>query len=275
MAELKSQRGAGRPGFEKSHGLATTAFQHQASRIVLSREASRPLWQQLADQLENLILSGKLAPRSRMPSEPALCDLFGVSQPVIRSAIGALASRGLVVKMPRKGIFIGNPPRESGFVTTNVSLFDDMAARGARIRTKTYDLSKGIADAEECTALQLPEGEAVVRVLRVFWIDDQPITYTQMSFPAKRVPGFESTDIEGQSVLGRIRELFGRRVIRADRWFSAAMPSEEAQERMGVPGDEPLIWIESIGFEKDGSPLEYYRAYYNSKAARIHISVSD
>ncbi|MGB5724672.1 MAG: GntR family transcriptional regulator [Parasphingorhabdus sp.] len=276
MNEIRpNPRGAGRPSFEKSDGHATEAFRRESSRIVLSREAPSSLWLQLSDQLENLILSGKLAPNSRIPSEPALCTIFNVSRPVVRSAIGALAARGLVVKLPRKGMFIGNPPRESGFVTANVSLFDDMVARGASIRTRTFELTKAKADDEERAALQLADAAEVVRVTRVFWVDDRPITYTHISFPASKVPGFEKQDVGGRSILGMIRDLYGRRLIRAERWFTATMPSALAQERMGVPGDEPLIWIESIGFENDGSPLEYYRAYYNSKAARIHVSVSN
>lgn len=266
---------SGRPSFEKVDGIAAEIFTREAGRIVLSRSSDMPLWQQLANQLENLIYSGKIAQRSRIPSEPALCDLFQVSRPVVRNALGALASKGLVVKLPRKGMFVGMPPRESGFVTTNLSLFDDMMARGADIKTRTYELERVAPDEQERDALQLSEGEDVVRVNRVFWIDDQPITYTHMSFPARKVPGFENTDLEGQSILGMVRTLYGRRATRAERWFSAAMPSARAQERMGVPADQPLIWIESVAFEADGSPLEFYRAYYNSNTARIHVSVSD
>jgi GntR family transcriptional regulator len=271
----QARRGAGRPSYEEAHGHATEAFRRECARVVLSREAASPLWLQLSDQLENLILSGKLAPESRIPPESALCEIFNVSRPVVRSAIGALASRGLVNKLPRKGMFVGNPPRESGFVTANVSLFDDMMARGARIRTRTFELSKGAADAEERAALQLGEADEVVRVSRVFWVDDRPITYTNIALPAKKVPGFERQEVEGQSILGMIRDLYKRQIVRAERWFTAVMPTVEAAERMGVPEDEPLIWIESVGFENDGSPLEYYRAYYNSQAARIHVSVSN
>ena len=121
----------------------------------------------------------------------------------------------------------------------------------------------------------MAEDDRVVRIARVFWVDGGPLTYTHMSFPSRKIPGFEEFDLEGQSILGLIRDTYGRRTSRAERWFTAAMPSAEACERMGVPEDCPLIRIESIAYEKDGSPLEYYEAYYNSLAARIHISVSD
>ncbi|OSP54830.1 GntR family transcriptional regulator [Pseudoruegeria sp. SK021] len=271
---VKASR-TGRPSFEQSDGHATEAFRRECSRIVLSREAAAPLWLQLSDQLENLILSGKLAPESRIPSETALCEIFHVSRPVVRSALSALAARGLVNKLPRKGMFIGKPARESDFVTSNVSLFDDMIARGAKIRTRTFELAKSRASADECAALELADGADVVRVARVFWVDERPITYTNIAFPADKVPDFEKADLEGQSILGMVRDLYGRQLVRAERWFSATMPSEEAQERMDVAADKPLIWIESIGYEKDGTPLEYYRAFYNSQAARIHVSVSN
>ncbi|WP_394199233.1 GntR family transcriptional regulator [Litoreibacter albidus] len=266
---------SGRPSFEQSDGHATAAFRREVSRIVLSREASSPLWLQLSDQFENLILSGKLAPESRIPSESALCSIFSVSRPVVRSAISALAARGLVNKLPRKGMFVGKPPRDSSFVTSNVSLFDDMIARGAKIRTRTYELKKCLADEEERAALQLDDDAEVVRVARVFWVDERPITYTNIAFPADKVPGFEKSDLEGQSVLGMISDLYDRQLVRAERWFSATMPTDEVCEKMDITGDKPLIWIESIGYENDGSPLEYYRAFYNSQAARIHVSVAN
>jgi GntR family transcriptional regulator len=272
---MQVKKRAGRPRFDMADGIAAELFMREGRRIVLSRTDALPLWQQLSNQLENLIYSGKLAPQSRIPSEPALCEVFKVSRPVVRSAISALAAKGLVVKMPRKGMFVGMPPRESAFLTSNLSLFDDMMARGAQISTKTFELEKGPPDDKERDALQLGDGDLVTRLARVFWIDDEPLTYTHMSFPTAKVPGFDELEIEGRSILGMIRDLYGRSAKRAERWFTAAMPTKDAQERLGVPADQPLIWIESIAFEADGTPLEFYRAYYNTSTARIHLSVSD
>jgi len=275
LNKIQVKKRTGRPSFDKADGIAAEIFMREGRRIVLSRADATPLWQQLSYQLENLIYSGKLAPKSRIPSEPALCEVFKVSRPVVRTAISALAAKGLVLKLPRKGMFVGMPPRESAFLTSNLSLFDDMMARGAHISTKTFKLEKGVPDDQEKEALQLEDGEMVTRLSRVFWIDEEPLTYTHMSFPAAKVPGFEEMEIEGRSILGMIRNLYGRGPKRAERWFTAAMPTRDVQERMGVPADQPLIWIESIAFEADGTPLEFYRAYYNSSTARIHLSVSD
>ena len=268
-------RRSGRPNYERADGISTAVFRREGQTVVLSRENRAPLWQQLSNQLENLIYSGKIAEKSRIPSEPALCEIFDVSRPVIRKALASLSAKGLVVKLPRKGIYVGDRVLDADFVTTNLNLFEDMLARGRKVDTDTFELRRTAPDQEEAKALGLAERDEVVRVGRVFWIDGQPITCTRMTFPAEKVPGFENFDVEGQSILGLISEVFGRRAYRAERWFNAVMPNAEVIERMGIPPNRPLIWIESIAFERDGSPLEFYRAHYDSNAARIHVSVSD
>lgn len=50
----------------------------------------------VADQLEALILQGKVKVGEKLPTESRLCDSFGVSRTVIREAITHLKSLGLV-----------------------------------------------------------------------------------------------------------------------------------------------------------------------------------
>ncbi|MFI0472576.1 FadR/GntR family transcriptional regulator [Halomonas sp. HMF6819] len=50
----------------------------------------------VADQLEALIVQGKVAVGDKLPTENSLCDSFGVSRTVIREAITHLKSLGLV-----------------------------------------------------------------------------------------------------------------------------------------------------------------------------------
>ena len=276
MNEINPRRKlAGRPSFEEVEGVAYGIFRRACQHVFLSREAPLPLWEQLYQHLENLILSGKLAVNSRIPPEPLLCDIFGVSKAVVRHAISALAAKGLVVKIPRKGMFVCERPRESGFVTSNVSLFDDMIARGASIDTRTFEFVKAKADRFEQQGLLLEDGDEVIRITRVFWVDKVPITHSVMSFPSARLPRFEREDIKKSSILRAIQDRFGLKVVRADRWLDAKMPSALVCERMGLSAPRPLIHIESIGYDQKGERLEYYQAYYNTEAARIRISVSD
>jgi GntR family transcriptional repressor for pyruvate dehydrogenase complex len=65
---------------------------------------------QVSDQLRKLILSGALPPGTRLPSEQALTQQFGVSRATIREALNALSTEGLI--QSKKGVKGGS------FVTT-------------------------------------------------------------------------------------------------------------------------------------------------------------
>ena len=56
----------------------------------------RPAYQQVADQLLDLILSGSLSSGDRLPSEAELSGVFGVSRSTVREALRVLASRDLI-----------------------------------------------------------------------------------------------------------------------------------------------------------------------------------
>ena len=57
----------------------------------------RPAYHQVAEQLRGLILTGELAPGARLPTEPELSAMFGVSRSTVREALRVLSSQHLVV----------------------------------------------------------------------------------------------------------------------------------------------------------------------------------
>jgi GntR family transcriptional regulator, transcriptional repressor for pyruvate dehydrogenase complex len=68
----------------------------------LAIEKIRPAYRQVADQLRTNIVTGVLIPGQRLPIEPELAKVFGVSRSTIREALGNLTSSGLVVT--RRGV---------------------------------------------------------------------------------------------------------------------------------------------------------------------------
>lgn len=69
---------------------------------------SRNLTEEVVDQLASEIRSGRLAPGSRLPTEQELMSALGVSRTVVREAISALRSEGLVVTRQGSGAFVAS-----------------------------------------------------------------------------------------------------------------------------------------------------------------------
>lgn len=64
------------------------------------------LTDEVARMLCEAIKSGVYKPGDRLPTEVALCELYGVSRPVLREAISQLKSDGLVVPQQGRGVFV-------------------------------------------------------------------------------------------------------------------------------------------------------------------------
>ena len=61
-----------------------------------ARVRSTRAHEHIVEQLQRLILSGKLAPGSRLPSERAMMIEFQVSRPTVREALRVAESMGLI-----------------------------------------------------------------------------------------------------------------------------------------------------------------------------------
>jgi len=65
---------------------------------------------QIADQVVDAILAGRVAPGQRL-GEQELADVFGVSRTLVREAMARLSARGMVEVSSRRGWFVVQPSR--------------------------------------------------------------------------------------------------------------------------------------------------------------------
>jgi DNA-binding FadR family transcriptional regulator len=81
------------------------------SRFGQLRRSAR-LADQLYEQIVGQIVAGSMPTGERLPSESRLCEIFGVSRPVVREAIFRLQADGLVVTRQGAGTYVAKRPRD-------------------------------------------------------------------------------------------------------------------------------------------------------------------
>jgi DNA-binding FadR family transcriptional regulator len=89
----------------------------------------RRLYQQVADQLRQLIESGEYVPGDRLPTERELAERMGISRPTIREALIALEVEGRVHIRVGSGIYVTEPQRAAPPSTTEEGPFELLRAR--------------------------------------------------------------------------------------------------------------------------------------------------
>lgn len=89
----------------------------------------RKAYEQVYDQLRDLILRGELAPGDRLPGEIVLARQFGVSRGTVREALRALAAHHLIrtAKGASGGTFVTLPTVDhiSSFLHANIGLLSE------------------------------------------------------------------------------------------------------------------------------------------------------
>jgi GntR family transcriptional regulator, transcriptional repressor for pyruvate dehydrogenase complex len=76
------------------------------TQIAPRRAEPRRLYQQIADQVRNLIRDGQFPPLSRLPAERDLAQQLGVSRPSLREALIALEIEGCVEIRTGSGVYV-------------------------------------------------------------------------------------------------------------------------------------------------------------------------
>lgn len=88
--------------------------------MIYSTEIKRAtMYEQIADKLEEMILSDNMNVDEKLPSEQSLATSFGVSRPVIRESLMLLNARGLISQKNGEGAYISSPSSENFNRTVN------------------------------------------------------------------------------------------------------------------------------------------------------------
>lgn len=131
----------------------------QARHILKTR-----LYEQIVLQLQQEILSGRLAPGDRLPPERDLATRFKVSRASIREALSVLQSRGFIESRQGGGTII----RATADTELAAPLADQLARHGAAIRNPLevryiFEPQTAYLAAEHATDAEIATIEGLVR----------------------------------------------------------------------------------------------------------------
>lgn len=134
----------------------------------------KALCDQVADRIEQMILTDKSQAQQKLPSEQALSAGFGVSRPVIREALTILKARGLVAPRQGGGSYITVPSSTQLMDTVNrLTLMRDISKEDVcAVRIQLEAMAARLA-AEHATAEELDELEALNRKMEEHRTDSE------------------------------------------------------------------------------------------------------
>ncbi|WP_308376229.1 GntR family transcriptional regulator [Streptomyces sp. ISL-99] len=213
---------------------------------------AQPEYLRIAADPRRRISSGEFGPGDRIPTIPALCEYYRVSETTIRNAISLLRNEGMLETRARAGTLVRPQPPVHRMAADRYRV-----AAGAKSTPYTRDqgigwseyrldkrFEKVRADAELASLFECEPGERLLARHFVFYDNDVP---TQMSTSYVRW-----TDVAGTPVADPINEPWpggtraqlgslGINVTRITESFTSAMPNEVEAATLRIGAGVPVL----------------------------------
>ncbi len=233
-----------------------------------------PRYRQVADVLQRRIAAGEPGFSTRLPSERAIAEEFGLSRMTARQAVELLARRGAVYRRPGSGTFVASS-RIVHTLQRLAGFSEQMRAQGIEPGGRVLGVSLRDDPSEQVrAALRLEPAEGAWRVRRVRFGDGEPLLLETFHVPAARFPGLDRLDLDQHSLYDLMRERYGVEPVSAHEAIEpTACEAADARHLATRPG-APAILVERTTFDAAGVAVEYARDLYRGDRARFEIDLS-
>jgi GntR family transcriptional regulator len=232
-----------------------------------------PYYIQLMDILKEKVQLGTWAPGDQIPGEQDLCELYGVSRTVVRQALLELELEGVINRRKGRGTFIALPKISEGLVQKLTGFYQDMVERGLKPGTKVLHQDVGPANEKVANFLGIKPGDQVIDILRLRFINEEPIQLVTTYIPFEICPGLAQVDLTDLSLYEYLEKECGIFIAKGRRYIEAVLANDTEAELLGIERGAPLLMLDSISFSESDQPIEYYHALHRGDRSRFDVEL--
>ena len=220
--------------------------------------ANTNLSTRLHTQLGELIAAAGAG--DRLPTEPKLAEMLGVSRATLREAMRTFETQGLIQRRQGVGTFVVRP---SGVMETGLEVLESiesMAERaGLSVNMGAYEVERRAASAEERKLLKANE---VLRVSRVIEAQDRPVAYLVDVLPGEALSDAEMQREFTGSVLDLLLTRGEPQLTSSNTELSATAVESEVARALRIQRGDVVLYFKSTVFAQDGSVIDLSRSYF-------------
>jgi GntR family phosphonate transport system transcriptional regulator len=238
------------------------------------RRSGITVWRQIADTLTAEIRDRAYADSGRLPGEIELAARFAVNRHTLRQAVAALQSDGLVRIEPGRGTFVQH--ELLNYALSSRTRFSENLMRQGLLPSKQLLTAREIAAPERATrALGL---EKIAKVLMVEMLDEangQPIGLATAYYPALRFAGLLEMLQEGTRTTDILKHFGVQDYLRAQSRITTQMPDAERARLLKQPVTRPLLCVESVDVDMDGTPVKYGETVFCGDRVQLEVNAGE
>lgn len=229
----------------------------------INRGAFVPPYFQLAQILENKILSGELKPGDSLPSEADLGKQYDLSRMTVRKCLNILAERGLVSAQPGRGTFISRPVLDKAVFTVE-EFQREMNRRGLTPGARTVDVRVTNASQEIAQILDVSTEDKILYFSRLLTANNSPIALERKYMRYNIGHPILENELQYMAFAEIVTLYHDVLPVRSRMLLRADLANEDDARHLQIPQHSPVLCIEQSLYTGDGKTVGWglfvYRA---------------
>ncbi|MEU1498622.1 MULTISPECIES: GntR family transcriptional regulator [unclassified Streptomyces] len=232
--------------------------------------------EEIADELRRAIDREEYTVGSLLPAETDLAAQYGVARGTVRQAVAALTAEGLIGSRQGARRVVLASRRSQSFAELR-SFAEWARTMGRRATGHVVEQTYRPATAEDAVRLQLPEGTAVLHVLRVRGLDGEPVLLERTVYADWISSAVEHIEPDCPSVTQRLFDDTGLVFAYGEHVIDAVAAGAQDAELLGIRRTGPLLRVRRVTTTREGRPVEWSDDRYRSDAVSfsVHNSIGN
>lgn len=198
-------------------------------------------------------------PGDRLPTEPKLAEMLGVSRATLREAMRTFETQGLIQRRQGVGTFVVRP---AGVMETGLELLESiesMAERaGLSVKLGAYEVERRAATEDEGRFL----GGEVIQISRVIESQSRPVAFLVDVVPANMLSENDLQREFSGSVLDLLLQRGSPQVATSNTEIHATAVGSEVARALHIQRGDVVLHFKSTVFALDGSVVDLSRSYF-------------
>lgn len=238
---------------------------------------SIPIYSRIESLIRNKIVSGRLEPGERLPTEEELARQFGVSRITVRTALFRLEIEGLIERSPGKGTYVADQiPVKKQFILTG-GLHDIVLdaqkyeVKPLGIETTTVSEARYARDVRSFLGLGMSDTISVVRRVRL--LKSTPIYYLENFIPEDLAKHLTEDELSRMPLLKVLKQKIGLVVSRGEMYIEAVPAEVDVAAILDSQIFEPLILVTVYYWLKSGEPMEVVNCFMRPEYFKYKVDI--
>lgn len=218
-------------------------------------------------QLGELI--SKLTPGERLPTEPKLAEMLGVSRATLREAMRTFETQGRIQRRQGVGTFVVHPSSVMDTGLEVLESIESMAGRaGLAVRMGAFEIVTREGTPEEAAIFKVKQ---ITEVRRVIEAEERPVAFLVDLLREQEANEMELHKEFTGSVLDLMLKRGQPQVSSADAEIDATAADAQVARALHIQRGDVVLHFKSTLFAPDGEIVGLSSSYFLPGYFRFHV----